>query len=139
MQTLKRSILLCVLFIACAVRLHAADGNDTLRVLAIGNSFSQDAVEQYLHELAEAAGKPMIIGNLYIGGAPLARHLANVQADNAAYSYRKITADGVKTTTEHTSIRTALRDEPWDYVSLQQASPLSGQFDTYRQQLPALY
>lgn len=139
MQTLKRSILLCVLFIACAVRLHAADGNDTLRVLAIGNSFSQDAVEQYLHELAEAAGKPMIIGNLYIGGAPLARHLANVQADNAAYSYRKITADGQKTTTEETSIHTALLDEPWDYVSLQQASTFSGQFDTYRQPLPALH
>ncbi len=26
----------------------------TVRILAIGNSFSQDAVEQYLHELAEA-------------------------------------------------------------------------------------
>ena len=30
---------------------------DTLRVLAIGNSFSQDAVEQYLHEL----GSPKVI------------------------------------------------------------------------------
>ena len=28
----------------------------TVRILAIGNSFSQDAVEQYLHELAEAEG-----------------------------------------------------------------------------------
>lgn len=139
MQILKRSIFLCVLFIACTVRMRAADGNDTLRVLAIGNSFSQDAVEQYLHELAEAAGKPIIIGNLYIGGAPLARHLANVQADNAAYSYRKITVDGRKATTEETSIRTALLDEPWDYVSLQQASTFSGLFDTYRQPLPALH
>ncbi len=139
MQTLKRSILLCVLFIVGMAHIRAAERSDTLRVLAIGNSFSQDAVEQYLYELAEAAGKPMIIGNLYIGGAPLAKHLANVQSDSAAYSYRKITADGVKTTTEHTSIRTALRDEPWDYVSLQQASPLSGQFDTYRQPLPALH
>lgn len=29
---------------------------------------SQDAVEQYLYELAEAAGYELIIGNMYIGG-----------------------------------------------------------------------
>ena len=34
----------------------------TVRILAIGNSFSQDAVEQYLHELAEAEGISTIIG-----------------------------------------------------------------------------
>lgn len=139
MQTLKQSIFLCVLFITGMAGVRAAANSDTLRVLAIGNSFSQDAVEQYLYELADAAGKPIIIGNLYIGGAPLAKHAANVQADSAAYSYRKITADGVKTTTERTSISTALHDEPWDYVTLQQASTFSGQFDTYRKPLPLLH
>ena len=39
-----------------------------VRVLAIGNSFSQDAVEQYLWELAQEAGVKMIIGNAYRGG-----------------------------------------------------------------------
>src|SRR5690606_23808084 len=112
MQTLKRTLFICIWFIAGITSARAADGSDTLRVLAIGNSFSQDAVEQYLHELAAAAGKPMVIGNLYIGGAPLSRHWTNVQGDSAAYSYRKITADGVKNTMEQTSIRTALHDEP---------------------------
>ncbi|GGC14976.1 DUF4886 domain-containing protein [Parapedobacter defluvii] len=112
---------------------------DTLRVLAIGNSFSEDAVEQYLHEMAEVTGKPLLIGNLYIGGAPLSLHWNNVQSDNAAYSYRKINVDGQKTTTEKVSIRTALQDERWDYVSLQQASPLSGQFDTYVRPLKGVY
>ena len=36
----------------------------TVRILAIGNSFSQDAVEQYLHELAEAEGISTIIGKM---------------------------------------------------------------------------
>ena len=139
METLKRSMLLCVLFIASVVYARGADGADTLRVLAIGNSFSEDAVEQYLFELAEAAGKPIIIGNLYIGGAPLELHASNVQADVADYSYRKITADGLKATTSDVSICTALQDEPWDYVSLQQASPFSGQFEAYEQPLPVLY
>ncbi|QNL48055.1 DUF4886 domain-containing protein [Olivibacter sp. SDN3] len=104
---------------------------DTLRILAIGNSFSQDAVEQYLHELADAAGKKILIGNLYIGGAPLSLHWKNVQDNKNAYSYRKITVDGSKTTADSVSILTALQDEHWDYVSIQQASPLSGKFDSY--------
>ena len=32
---------------------------DTLRILAIGNSFSQDAVEQNLHEIAKADGQEL--------------------------------------------------------------------------------
>ena len=44
-----------------------------VRILAIGNSFSQDAVEQYLHELAEAEGISTIIGNMFIGGCSLER------------------------------------------------------------------
>lgn len=47
----------------------------TVRILAIGNSFSQDAVEQYLHELAEAEGISTIIGNMFIGGCSLERHV----------------------------------------------------------------
>ncbi len=36
---------------------------------------SQDAVEQYLHELAEAEGISTIIGNMFIGGCSLERHV----------------------------------------------------------------
>ena len=118
---------------------RAKPADDVLRVLAIGNSFSQDAVEQYLHELAAAAGKKMVIGNLYIGGAPLKLHVENVQANKPAYSYRKIDVDGNKTKTDKTSILTALQDESWDYISFQQASTFSGVYDTYAASLPALY
>ena len=111
---------------------------DTLRVLAIGNSFSEDAVEQYLHELAEASGKKILIGNLYIGGAPLSLHWENIQGNKNAYSYRKIAVDGNKTTTDKVSILTALQNERWDYVSIQQASPLSGKFDTYIEPLTGI-
>src|SRR5690606_6414294 len=72
-------------------------------------------------------------------GAPLSLHWENAQGDKAAYSYRKIDAAGVKTTREKVSIRTALEDEQWDYVSLQQVSHRSGLFDTYVVPLPALH
>ena len=39
----------------------------TLKILAIGNSFSSDAT-RYLHQLADATGIPTKIVNLYIGG-----------------------------------------------------------------------
>src|SRR5690606_39514314 len=35
-------------------------------ILTIGNSFSADAVENYLYDLAKAANIPVIIGNLAI-------------------------------------------------------------------------
>ena len=62
----------------------------TVRILAIGNSFSQDAVEQYLHELAEAEGISTIIGNMFIGGCSLERHVKNARDNAPAYAYRKI-------------------------------------------------
>ena len=68
----------------------------TVRILAIGNSFSQDAVEQYLHELAEAEGISTIIGNMFIGGCSLERHVKNARDNAPAYAYRKIGTDGKK-------------------------------------------
>ncbi|MCL7989176.1 DUF4886 domain-containing protein [Sphingobacterium sp. lm-10] len=115
-----------------------AVSKQALKVLAIGNSFSEDALENYLHELAATADREIIIGNLYIGGAPLDLHVRNAQEDKAAYSYRKVHLDGSKTTQENTSISTALADEDWDYVSLQQASPLSGQYNVIMESLPSL-
>lgn len=101
-----------------------------LRILAIGNSFSQDAVEQYLWNLFDAAGEDVIIGNLYIGGCPLEKHWANAQSDRAAYEFRKV-VKGSKTNTKNVSLYTALADENWDIVSLQQASDYSGMYETY--------
>lgn len=133
-------ILLVLSFVAINSCCVSAQGQpDTLRILAIGNSFSQDAVEQYLYELAAADDKRIVIGNMYIGGAPLSLHWENAQTDKAAYSYRKIDANGTKTTQKDVSILTALQDEQWDYVSLQQASPLSGRVDSYVGPLTALH
>ena len=110
----------------------------TVRILAIGNSFSQDAVEQYLHELAEAEGISTIIGNMFIGGCSLVRHVKNARDNAPAYAYRKIGTDGKKREKGKMSLETVLADEDWDYVSLQQASPFSGMYETYEASLPEL-
>ena len=106
----------------------AHDG--TLRILAIGNSFSQDAVEQYLYELFDAAGQEAVIGNMYIGGCSLDTHWENASGDKAAYDYRKV-VDGVKNETSSQKLSDIIASEPWDYISLQQVSGESGKYDTY--------
>lgn len=107
-----------------------APGDGIMRVLAIGNSFSQDAVEQYLYDLAKAEGKEMIIGNMYIGGCNIDKHLNNIKNDLASYEYRKV-VDGKKTEKKSVKLSYAFADEKWDYISLQQASGESGIYSTY--------
>lgn len=116
---------------------NANDG--VLKILAIGNSFSEDALEYYLHGLANAANEEIVIGNLYIGGAELSQHVANATNNANSYSYRKIGVSGNKTTTNSVSIATALADENWDYISFQQVSQNSGVYSTFVENLPALY
>ena len=105
----------------------------TIKILAIGNSFSEDAIEQYLHELADADGIETVIGNLYIPGCSLERHMQCVNDNSPSYRYRKIGVDGVMKETPNCDIAKAIADEDWDYVSVQQASHFSGDYNTYQQ------
>ena len=113
--------------------------NSVIKILAIGNSFSQDALESYLFGLVEAENKQVIIGNLYIGGASLDLHWNNAKDDKATYQYRKIDTNGVKTNTPNTAISDALADEDWDFISFQQVSSNSGIYHTYINTLPLLF
>lgn len=126
------------LFLTLLLGVSAALNARTLRILAIGNSFSRDAVEQNLHELAKADGDTAIIGNLFIGGCSLERHAGNIRDDKHDYVYRKIGADGKMTEKKKTSIADALKDDQWDYISLQQASPFSGMYEKYEPYLPGI-
>ena len=108
------------------------------KILAIGNSFSEDALENYLYELASSENVEIVIGNLYIGGSSLEQHWSNATDNKASYAYRKIAQNGTKTNTPETSIETAVLDEDWDYISYQQVSNNSGQYETYTTPLPKL-
>ena len=134
MNKIRISIISLVLFIATA---SLSMAQDTLRVLAIGNSFSQDAVEQNLYEIAAEDGKVFVIGNMYIGGCSLERHINNALTDKRDYDYRKI-GSGVKREFKRTTLDEALRDEKWDVVSLQQVSGKSGMPASYEPYLEDL-
>ncbi len=103
-----------------------------LRVLAIGNSFSEDAVEQDLHILATMGGHEIIIGNLYYPACTLERHWNNLKKGIGEYSYRKINLTGHVDTIPDCTMTRALHDEPWDIITFQQGSALSGVYSSYR-------
>ena len=97
-----------------------------MKILSIGNSFSQDA-QRYLHRLAKQDGTKMKTVNLYIGGCSLQKHYLNMLDDNVAYDF-EFNGEG---TGLKVSIRQALVSDDWDVITLQQASHLSGRYETY--------
>lgn len=101
-----------------------------LRILSIGNSFSQDA-DEMLYDIAKSAGVELIIGNMYMGGQTLQGHMQQVTGNLSAYTYQKRSSAGRKDTA-NVSLETGIKDEPWDIITFQQGSPISGQYATFQ-------
>ena len=105
----------------------------TLKVLAIGNSFSQDAM-RYLSQIAKANGYDIKCVNLFIGGCSLKKHYFNILDDTADYIYEyRGDYTGLSV-----SIKQVLKSDDWDIITLQQASHFSFDFDTYTPYITAV-
>ncbi len=101
-----------------------------LKILAVGNSFSVDAME-YLWNICRAGGiGETVLGNLYIGGCTLQTHWQNILEAAPSYTYYKNT-DGIWHSSPGTTLQQALTEEHWDIITLQQASGSSGIPSTY--------
>ena len=97
----------------------------SIKILAIGNSFSADAME-YLHGILKDVGYDYVsLGNLYISGCTLETHASHFATDSASYAYYE-TTNGEWTKTNYYTPYRALENEDWDYISLQQGSSVSG-------------
>ena len=108
----------------------------TIKLLAIGNSFSDDAVEHYLYDLAREGGDTLVIGNAYRGGQGFESHWRVVEQNKADFEYRKIV--GGKRTNERRTLIDCLKDEDWDIITFQQVSQDTGDFATYEPWLTKL-
>lgn len=85
---------------------------DTLRILGVGNSFTDDGM-MYLPELLEAAGiRNVVLGRLYHPGCSLRQHCEFDAADAPKYIYYKSTANRWTTRSEAATLREAVGDEP---------------------------
>ncbi len=110
---------------------------DSFKLLAIGNSFSDNA-EKFMYPILDAFGvKEIVVANLYIGGCSIETHVNNAANNTNAYTYRKNTT-GVFQHTQGATMLDGLQDEDWQYITLQQASDYSGDISTYDAKIDAL-
>ena len=96
------------------------------KILAIGNSFSEDAT-RYLNSIAVSAGEENLVVNLYMGGCPLWYHSCNIKTDKQEFRYER----NGEITQRLVSTREIMEEEDWDVVTIQQVSGLSGKYDSF--------
>lgn len=97
----------------------------TLKVLAVGNSFSANALH-YFGDIVKASGNRVIASNAMIGGCDFERHMRHADTFEAnpddpngrPYPGKK-------------SLKDLLTEQKWDYVTIQQASPKSFKPETF--------
>jgi len=106
------------------------NNDKTLKILAIGNSFSNDTTH-FLEDIARAEGfETVLVGNLYISGCTLQTHALNAEGNLPAYKYY-MNYDGEWKTITDCTLDYALKDQDWDIITMQQGSTWSGKPETY--------
>lgn len=98
-----------------------------MKVLCIGNSFSEDATS-YLSRAAKNQGIDIYAENLFIGGCSLEQHYNNMKSGEKAY---ELQINGESTHT-NISLDEALKKEKWDIITIQQASHFSAFYEAYQ-------
>ena len=106
------------------------DADGELKILCIGNSYSVDTMHYAYQILQDIGIEKVTLGNLYIAGCPIGTHYNNLKEDNAAYRYYH-NDSGRWTETEGYTIKQALEQEDWDFISFQQRSGYSGKPSYY--------
>ncbi len=101
----------------------------SMKILAIGNSFSVDAMEHLYNILRDLGYTDIYLGNLYIGGCSLDTHWGNIQNDAGAYTYYECPW-GYWSNKKNQKISSALKAKDWDVITIQQVSQNSGQPET---------
>ena len=123
----------CTCFAADGVRVVTSQPRTDLKILMIGNSFSICLLEEF-PQIARSMGLKLDLCSLYIGGCSFERHWENVvKSDNPAFKPYKVgrNVNGKVLPDTKGNIPQMLASEKWDVVTIQQASHLSWQPDSY--------
>ena len=97
---------------------------DFLRILTIGNSFT-DSLTFCFSEVVESAGCGLLFDRANHGGCELRRHWSYIEFEERDAVVRMYQEPRVK-------LRSILQREPWDVVTIQQASHESWNPDSYQ-------
>lgn len=140
---MKRFVIWCLavcMTAYCATVSAQPNQRNVLRILAIGNSFSDDGME-YLPQLLENLDIQNVeVARLYVGGCSLQQHLSFFNEQKSPYIFNRSEA-GKNRWVEHkskVSLQYALSLGEWDIITLQQQSGKSGQYESYEPYLGEL-
>lgn len=111
-----------------------------LKVLAIGNSFSQSMMRCFPDVAAAYPDCELCVANMCIGGCPLEKHWANVEKAATdpefrpysiarSYAFDKAIGDKLP---KKANIPEMLKADKWDIITIQQASHQSAFYDKYQ-------
>lgn len=115
---------------------EAARTDKTLKVLALGNSFSQDATS-YIKQIVLADNLDLRVASASIGGCSFERHYNNITNGTKDYSFVYYTPEQTFRFGE-VSLEQCLKASDWDIITVQQVSGLSGKYETYYPYAPEL-
>lgn len=109
-----------------------------MNVLSIGNEFSTDA-HRFIPEMAKAAGKELLLCNLFIKECSLETHWNNWRKENTEYDYEIYLPNETEMNrADEVALHEAVEDEEWDVIVLQQCGELSGIPESYSPYLSEL-
>ena len=104
-----------------------------LKVLMIGNSFADDAIN-YAYEIALNSGIPaenILIADIYIGGCSIDTHWANAQNNAPAYRFGLERNGYFNSSNTDWTMEEAIMYADWDFITFQQNSGNSGKQSSY--------
>lgn len=115
------------------VKFASAPVGKVLRVLAVGNSYTQDALAYTPYIMANVApGVKYDVLNLYQSGATLANHWTNYQNATAAYAAHRSTNGGAWVSLGTKSIQDALSLAEWNVILWNQGSTSAATLSSYQ-------
>lgn len=125
------------MILVAATAMTTAHARQTLRVLAIGNSFTTDALG-YMPWMMKAMANDvdLTLGLVYSGGYTLRQHWYNGARDTVAYRHFSKCVRGtrwVEPYTQYTcTLEQAVTHDHWDIILLQQGSSQSRDYGQYQ-------
>jgi len=110
-----------------------------IKILAIGNSYSQDAM-RYLYDMLRQIKEPQYnttLVNAYIESGTLNDH-ANCIKNNTSITQQVFNTSGGATSVSGKSLKQIIEQDAWDIITLQQSSWFSGKESSYNADLDTL-
>ncbi len=135
MQIPRFRVLVGLMLVALAFGPGMMAETPPVRLLTVGNSFAYDATHD-LPAMARSAGRQLVIFHANIGGASLERQVRQITLEETTpdalearpYAGRTHPRTGER---RDFNLAEALAADAWDFVTIQQASPLSPLIESY--------